>query len=236
VPTNDEVGELIVTSDSRAVKRGLGVTAWAVLEDVVLDARLEEGRWLARTSVRLVAHHLGLTPGTVARALARLCSEGLVHREDRRDVDTGRFGESVYVVHPAAALHPCRDVPNTAQRDTAAPQTVVPPMEERRTEPPPVALPLRVARRRRAADPVQLPLLDDEPPASDPRPFVPPSPPLTTPVNPNPHTPTTHQPDHPPSNSTQPPDPTTERPTDSCHPSGKALPGGAAFSREAGSC
>ena len=32
------------------------------------------------------------------------------------------------------------------------------------------------------------------------------------------------------------PNPTPQRPTDICHPSGRALPGAAAFSREAGSC
>lgn len=97
---------LFVTIESRVLKRSLGPTAWAVLEDVVLDAVSQDGRWLARTSTRRVADHLGLTPGTVARALARLCTERIVHREDRRDAGTGRFGESVYVVAPLAALRP----------------------------------------------------------------------------------------------------------------------------------
>src|SRR5881397_4152947 len=54
----------------------------------------------------------------------------------------------------------------------------------------------------------------------------------TTPPDPEPTTP----PDTtvPTTNSTF-PIPTPERPTDSCHPSRKALPGAAAFRREAGS-
>jgi hypothetical protein len=112
------IDAIIVTAASRAAKRRLGPTAWAVLEDVVLDARRTAGRWEATTSVRLVARHLGLTPGTVARALARLCSDGIVHREDRRDDRTGRFGESVYVIDPLPALAPCVDVRYTADRGT----------------------------------------------------------------------------------------------------------------------
>src|SRR5438874_8049958 len=88
---------VLVTRSSRTLKEELGPTGWAVLEDVVLDAVPAERRLEARTSVRLIAGHLGLTPGTVARALARLCNQGVVHREDRRDSVTGRFGESVYV-------------------------------------------------------------------------------------------------------------------------------------------
>lgn len=99
---------------SRAVKRRIGTTAWAVLEDVALNASLHDGRWVASTSVRQVATHLGLTPGTVARALACLCAAGLVQGEDRRDANTGRFSRSVYRLAPTSALSPCTDSPHTA--------------------------------------------------------------------------------------------------------------------------
>lgn len=115
---------LIVSVESRALKCALGPLAWAVLEDVSLDAVLQDGRWLAATSTRRLGDHLGLTPGTVARALARLCTEGLVHREDRRDTHTGRFGESVYVVAPTLALMPCVDSPHMVPRTTDTPNTV----------------------------------------------------------------------------------------------------------------
>jgi len=112
------IDAIIVTAASRAAKRQVGPTAWAVLEDIVLDACRTAGRWEATTSVGLVARHLGLTPGTVARALARLCSDGIVHREDRRVDRTGRFGASVYVIDPLPALAPCVAVRYTADRDT----------------------------------------------------------------------------------------------------------------------
>jgi hypothetical protein len=232
VLTNEDAGGLIVTAESRALKRAVGSTAWAVLEDVVLDARLHEGRWLARTSVRLVAHHLDLTPGTAARALARLCSAGLVHREDRRDVDTGRFGESVYVVHLTAALRPCVHLPHTARRDTArrdtaAPHAALPRMEGRHTDPRPGTRQAPATARRRAADPVQLPLLGDEPPAGVPTPSIPSTQPK--PLKPNPQTPTTHHPDQQPSSSTEPLNPTPQVSTDICQPSGRALPGPASL-------
>ena len=127
---------LIVTIESRVLKRRLGPLAWAVLEDISLDAVLQDGRWLAATSTRRVADHLGLTPGTVARALARLCTDGLVHREDQRDTRTGRFGESVYVVEPMAALLPCVDHPHTVRRDTATPNTARPATVSPHTAPP----------------------------------------------------------------------------------------------------
>ena len=223
----DQDGPLILTVESRVLKRSLGPTAWAVLEDVVLDAIPQEERWLARTSTRRVADHLGLTPGTVARALARLCSEGIVHREDRRDLDTGRFGESVYVVEPMAAFRPCVDLPHMAGRDTEVPHTVrrstedahastALPMEEGRRKPLPDRRPNHSGRRQRSADPVQLPLLGDDLPSATSAPDNPASPPNPKPLHPNPQTPRTHNLKSQTPSTTQPLNPTTQRPTDTC--------------------
>jgi DNA-binding transcriptional ArsR family regulator len=108
---------LITGPASRALIKDLGTTAWSVLLDVSLDALPDTAGWAAKTSVRLIADHLGLTPGTVARALARLRVAGLVRRLDRRDDVTGRFVESVYVVAPALGIVPCVDCPHTVERD-----------------------------------------------------------------------------------------------------------------------
>src|SRR5687767_1825237 len=59
----------LAASPSRALIRDLGPTAWTVLVDVVLDGRWEGSSWAARTSVRAVADHLGVTQ--IGRASCR---------------------------------------------------------------------------------------------------------------------------------------------------------------------
>jgi DNA-binding transcriptional ArsR family regulator len=119
------VAGLLVTPESRQARRRLGTTAWAVLEDVALDAyRDDHGRLLAVTNVRRIACHLGISKDTAARALVRLADAGLVERQRLRN-DTGAFTASVYVVHlveSSGLAHlagdRCPAIPRPASRDT----------------------------------------------------------------------------------------------------------------------
>jgi hypothetical protein len=62
-----------VFASSRAVKRAVGLAAWGVLEDIALDARLDDaGRLVAETNVRRIAANLGLNKDTVTRLLRAL--------------------------------------------------------------------------------------------------------------------------------------------------------------------
>ena len=112
----------------RSIRRSIGVTAWAVFEDVVMDAVMTDGRALSATSARRVAEHLGVTPATAAAALRRLRQRGLLEHE-RLSGPHGRFGLSVYRMHlvDGVALSPCVEEPNTAlpraQDRHAAPET-----------------------------------------------------------------------------------------------------------------
>jgi hypothetical protein len=238
---DDDASPVLVTVASRALVRRLGPTAWAVLEDVVLDARPQNGRWLAKTSSRRMAEHLGLTPGTVGRALARLCTEGILRREDRRDSGTGRFGESVYVVAQLVGLRPCVDLPLTADRDTASPRPAAQQTKDRHREPAENDKRRSSAPSRRQA-PVteqQLLLADEAPVTTTSIPVNLPIPRTTKPQTTNDQIPRTQTP------RTQNPKPqtnykaqdlntTNQRSTDSCQPSGQAFPGASAFRPETG--
>ena len=74
------------------------------LEDVALDAVVEDGRLVARTSARQVAEHLRVDPLAVARALKVLRNRGLVSLEPDRAGIGRRFGLWVYVLGPVSGL------------------------------------------------------------------------------------------------------------------------------------
>jgi len=135
-PTHEVEGRnLVIGPGARALKRQLGPTAWAVLEDVALDARFDDGgRLVATTSSRRVAENLGLTSGTVSRALGRLRSLDLVEYA-RQSGTGGRFGVSAYVLgalpgievlaadrdRPPRLAQPCAAHPRSAQPRAAGP-------------------------------------------------------------------------------------------------------------------
>lgn len=75
--TPDVDHHLVITAASRNARAELGLTPWAVLEDLALDGRSDsEGRLVAATNVRHIAIHLGISKDTAARALACLADAG----------------------------------------------------------------------------------------------------------------------------------------------------------------
>jgi hypothetical protein len=94
---------LVMSGPSSQLRRDLRPVAWVTLEEVALDAVLEDGRLVARTSARLVAERLGMDPGTTAIALRALRKRGLLALEREKGA-AGRFGLSVYVLRPVEGL------------------------------------------------------------------------------------------------------------------------------------
>ena len=94
-----------VFASSREVKRAVGATAWVILEDIALDATIDDhGRLVADTSVRHIAANLGLNKSTVARHVARLRDHGFVLHDETRDDASGRWYASRYVLDPSACV------------------------------------------------------------------------------------------------------------------------------------
>jgi hypothetical protein len=92
-----------VFPSSRAVKRAVGVTAWAILEDMALDADIDDqGRLVARTDVRTIADNLGINKQTVSTHLKKLREHGFVFWKQANSPEG--FGSSLYVLDPSACI------------------------------------------------------------------------------------------------------------------------------------
>jgi DNA-binding transcriptional ArsR family regulator len=116
-----------LTTASRDMRRCLGPMAWAVLEDLALDARVDErGVFVAGSSARQVAANLDIQPGTAARALRCLRDAGLVVLVREPGTD-GRFGLSAYQLAEIAGLRinasgpPCAVRPHPVRPHIAEP-------------------------------------------------------------------------------------------------------------------
>jgi DNA-binding transcriptional ArsR family regulator len=102
VPGATREPSLVIGAGARCLRRRLGLTAWAALEELLLDAAPQApGTLSARVSARELAGRLGVSKDTAAAALRRLASAGLVLREDHRDATRGVFARSVYVIDAA---------------------------------------------------------------------------------------------------------------------------------------
>ena len=108
-----------VFPSSRLVKRAVGLAAWAVLEDIALDATLDtQGRLVAETNVRRIADNLGLNKDTVTKYLRRLRDYGFVLQEETRDDGSGRYETCRYVLDPSACVERFTHTPS--KRDAVA--------------------------------------------------------------------------------------------------------------------
>jgi len=90
--------ELRLTTSSRALRRSLGPTAWAILEEALLEGGDDGGAWVVRTNVRRLADALGVSKDTAARAVKRSTAYGiLVHHPGGHDA-RGRFSSAYYEI------------------------------------------------------------------------------------------------------------------------------------------
>jgi hypothetical protein len=114
-----------ITSSVRPLRRSLGPTAWAVLEDMLCDGEsAADGSLVCRTNVRQLAANLGLSKDTVARAVSRLCDTGMVQHDQRPRGEAGRFGRREYRIATAplatllaaAPSQPCAATPRRRPR------------------------------------------------------------------------------------------------------------------------
>jgi len=132
------VHAVVMSGECRPLRRRLRPLAWLALEEVALDAVLENGRLVARTSARRVAQLLRVDPGTAAAALRALRQEGVLALE-REKTMAGRFGLSVYVLRPIAGFYvvvPSGDGPAKAPASLATTDVATPVVAPSRTETP----------------------------------------------------------------------------------------------------
>jgi DNA-binding transcriptional ArsR family regulator len=97
--TEDGTAALRLSYEAGAARRALGPAAWAVLEHLALDARAgTENRLAVETSIRKLASAMGLSKGTVSRALTRLLGHGIVTGVEQAHDAAGRFSATRYLL------------------------------------------------------------------------------------------------------------------------------------------
>jgi DNA-binding transcriptional ArsR family regulator len=91
---------LVIIVRARELRRRVGLTAWAALEELLFEAtpHAQGGGASVKVSARVLAGRLGVSKDTAAHALRRLTSAGVVRREDHRNPTRGAFARSVYVI------------------------------------------------------------------------------------------------------------------------------------------
>lgn len=106
---------LIVGDGARTIRREVGMTSWAVLEEL---ATIDSGGTTnhVTASVRGIADALGISKNAAHRAIRRLADANLVTPVQTRSTD-GRFLAGTYrLTVPTDALHLATDEPNPNAR------------------------------------------------------------------------------------------------------------------------
>jgi hypothetical protein len=171
-PGSDEHG-VVLWSHARDLLRVVRPQAWIVLQDLVHDAELRDGRLVASSSARLIAEHLHVDPGTAAAALRVLRERGFAELTQSSGA-AGRFGLAAYTlllppgldvlsprVHAPRTARPCAEtavgtVPTLQEPCAEAPHTASSPRKATSPEDPPA----RPRGRRRTAEPWSQGVLD----------------------------------------------------------------------------
>ena len=92
---------LVIGTSSGLLRRRVGPNAWVVLEELLLEAALDESETQRATShatVRALATRTGLSKDTVSRSLHKLSAAKVLTVEALRHDDTGRFVSVRYVI------------------------------------------------------------------------------------------------------------------------------------------
>lgn len=82
-------------AEAAVMRRRLGPTAWAVLEQLVAHSHGSTGTRVAAATVRSLACDLGVSKDTAARAVSRLRAAGIVTVEQARE-RSGAFATGGY--------------------------------------------------------------------------------------------------------------------------------------------
>ncbi len=111
---------LAIGREALASIRSLGATAWVVLEALALDAIVDDGALVTRTSARAIAGAVSVSKDTAAGALRRLADAGLIERRPQGRTG-GRFGAGGYVLHLPAGLATASQPTTPAPAPTPSP-------------------------------------------------------------------------------------------------------------------
>jgi len=116
------VDELVLSAAARSLRRALGPTAWAVLEELTTEGSpdAEAGVVVVATTLRDLAEALGMGRDAVAGALQALALAGWVRSDTARGAG-GRFGAGRYLVltNPALRRLPAAATPRPPRARTA---------------------------------------------------------------------------------------------------------------------